>query len=247
MTLLFDYPWTLDVTFAANSQGFKALEVFRKVTKEGQLDVIPFVDAGEFSSSVTKAFKDVADKRAAAEWLRFAKTLVRYSSYNETASPQGPQDLSQSWRKALRESIDSDRDWRRPQIVVTSVRRGHWPAGDSVQIELDGTVGPKMESRALVTAESYDLHPYASCDLDPWNVSLGLSADKCARPQPRCLPKLPTLRGLPTHTLADALPAAWQQGWEMRDIRYYPPPRDWTIESSSRARWRKAVPSQRIH
>src|SRR4029077_12648060 len=134
---------------------------------------------------------------------------------------------------ALREALSDLKDWRNPQIVVARRRRNRWPDGPEIQIRIDGN--DSLEVRVLATLESYETHPFALSDFDPWDI------ERCHLPAangrlshyPCHLPKHHALESLPFGQLCGTLGDLRHQGWRFQvdgEGKYcYIPPADWDL------------------
>ena len=180
--------------------------------------------------------------QAYATLRRFAMHLVRPAVGPIQAVPEPePRGLTPCWKSALSESMNPARYWWTPQIVVPQSRRSQWPQGHEVQIHVNVGGRLRSERRVIVVLERYDDHPFATIDLDPWDLQ------RCHRPNPSrranqhpCyLPKPPSLVN---RDISDIQPQLAQdcvtQGWAIAERRYYIPPNPWLPENIDRDIWR---------
>jgi hypothetical protein len=170
-----------------------------------------------------------------------AERLGRQTDQECEASPVPEvRNLSPNWKRCLRDAMQILDDWRNPQIVVPESRRSDWPTGHEVRIQFE-ECGTELSSgpyeRLLVGLETYDLHPNASADFDPWDLTQlhpSSNPDLVHLAHPCRLPRSPSLESVPLEHLVTKLSQLKQnEGSKL----YYIPPRDWR-PSATKAQWR---------
>lgn len=241
---LLDHPWTLDAS------PFGVLRTFDALAKTNALKPVPFIPVSDWADWLANSHRYKGP--ALAGLRKFASQLIREPEADCVATPnRAPADLSRHWRAALRDAAAVG-DWRSPQIVITDVRSPDWPRDNEVEIRFDPCENqPDLppERRVLVTLHSYESHPFAKSDLDPWDLQRIHPPRPDALPHvrhPCCLPK-PPMETAGLDDLEAELLKARRGAWGSDGKYYFFPSEDWTCETVSRETWRsgRAFPKRR--
>jgi hypothetical protein len=245
--LLLDFPWDLSAVFTRHD-AVKCLLDFDNLGRTTKLTPVPFIENEEYAAFFNPANGHRPAGMGWAAALRFLNKCHRQnvSTCLATPNPQ-PVNLRDSWRRALREEIEKEKNhngWRSPQIIVPKVRREDWrPAGNEINIRCEACAekaawGPEV--RVLVVLEEYESHHFAMSDLDPWDLQRihPPNPDK-PRQHPCILPKLPRLRNLPVKSLHDKLIEAREEGCRVNERYYFIPPDGWQPENVDKDQWRE--------
>jgi hypothetical protein len=244
ISLLLDHPWPLSAVLDRESPAFGVLTDFESLTRRHRLAPVPFISAQDLAVMWLQLESRNNKTAAFATLKRMANGLLRESDAPCSATPvPEPPELTVTWKCALRDSI-AEENWRSPQIVVPLRRELAWHPGDEVEVRFDECDGyPALEPtrRVLVPLQSYDGHPFALSDRDPWNlrhvhpVPPNVAAN---RRHPCSLPKPPCLEGIPVEELLSALNDVRAFGWVVGEKRYFMPPANWSPENRNQNAWR---------
>ena len=264
--LLLDFPWTLNAVLDAYSPANGVLLRFDQLRLERRSAPVPFVEDDELSNLWSSIGQRGTGGNAFRALMQFLNHYVRESGGGCSATPvPEPPGLRLSWKRALRDEMSDLGNWRNPQIVVPEIRRGEWPPGNEVDIYFepcDGQPASGPTARVVAILEHYHAHPFASSDLDPWDLQRTAppvpNAERqhpCCLPRPPtcCLPDPPVLNRRPDGDDAQAVPApvpleelmenlveARRIGWHIGTRYYFIPPDDWDwrSERASKPAWR---------
>ncbi len=245
MLVLLDHPWPLEATLDAASPGFRVLERFENLVRTHRLQVVPFISQAEYESVWTRLdYRRHSRSSGLAALRRFASLLARSSNVTCTARPEPlPPNLSQEWRCSLREAAIAT-DWRNPQVIVAETRRAVWPNALEVEIKFDpcdDEPNLQPELRVLAALGSYQEHPFAKSDFDPWDLRHIHPPQPDAPAHMRnecCLPK-PPLEHEDLNLLDEDLAKVRRLGWGSNGRYYFIPQADWSYEAVSKESWRK--------
>ncbi len=231
--LLLDHPWQLS---ESPDSGKFLLDFAELVRSDMPSKVVPFFTEEDYANAWANAKRTTLQPA-----LRFVEQLIRRSDRVCIAEPVlGPNDLSQTWKAALRDAMEETGDWRDPQIVVPCVRREHWPFDHEAIIDLPACEEAPASlgaERLLVTLENYGTHPYARTDIDPWDLQRIHPPPKVGRViHPCLLPKPPRLRNM---SLADIQSSVAHISQEQEGKLFYLPARGWLAHSVTKAAWRE--------
>jgi hypothetical protein len=244
--LLLDHPWPLDAALDPSSEGFWVLLRFSDLVARRQLRPVPFVEPKHFAEVWSRI--DYRHSGIAA-FMRAVNSYVRYDGGGNLATPvPEPPGLTDSWKQALRESMDDLNDWRAPQIVVAHSRYASWGGTQEVAIQC-ADHGDLNYHRVLAVLDSYEAHPMAIADLDPWDVQrTSVAAPEALRSYPCRLPRHPDLTEVALDNLQTALVRIRARGWEFSTVnaasrqtvfRYcFIPPENWNVDEVEKQEWR---------
>ncbi|HKW76644.1 MAG TPA: hypothetical protein VJN64_14030 [Terriglobales bacterium] len=236
---LLDHPWSVENVLEPES----VLKRFNDWIRSHQLvEPVAFIDEERYELLKQQAAHTHANARMIFTIL---PSYVARRSDAALAEPlHWPNDLPDSWKRALREALGDLVDWRNPQIVTFACRRDAWPNTDQLQIVIAEKERP--EQRVFAILEDYEQHRYAMSDFDPWDL------ERCHLPpnpnrlnQFRCrLPKHPELEGLTFDKLQKRITELQKNGWRFRigglDRYYFFPREDWNLAEIKREDWRDA-------
>lgn len=240
--LLLDHPWPIDSYADPKSDGFQVLVQFEKLLIRQRLSPVPFFEPHEFENAIKNLN---AHTTASGTIYRFAKQCVRNRISAATATPVHTPNptLSENWKRALRDEIDDTSCWRTPQIVIPEKRRGVWPLNaNEIPIQFATQSCLALEHRVLVELDpaSFESHPYAGPDLDPWRHLewLHRPSPGAKNSNPCRLPKPPQLEGLMLEEIVGMLPEVRRRGWQIGDKYFYIPPDSCDLVNVEKAKWR---------
>lgn len=147
------------------------LRHFDRLAKRYGLKPVPFFSLSDWEMCLRSSHRYRGS--ALADLRRFASQLLRESEPHCLATPRpAPTDLSRQWRAALYDVIVTH-DWRTPQIIITDGRKADWASHEEVEIRVDACdAEPASDAgrRIVATLGSYERHPFAVSDLDPWDL-----------------------------------------------------------------------------
>lgn len=250
-SVLLDHPWPVEAVLDASTEAFDVLRKFEDLTRRHRLAIVPFISQTELGDMWTRMDYRNTRQASFAALRRMAALLVRETEGHCLARPvPEPLGLANDWLRALRDVTAAD-DWRSPQIVVPRQRRALWPAGQEVEIHFDAcdevpASGPYQ--RVLTSLESYEAHPFALSDVDPWDLRHIFPPPAGApahRRQACCLPKPPRVEGVALEDLRSALENARAIGWRIGARRYFIPPENWLPENIGKNPWRAGLAFER--
>lgn len=249
-TLLLDHPWPLDAALDGRSPAHRKLLLFQALKRKLGVAATPFVTQQERDAAVAR-LEYRLDASAAAAIRRFSDELV-YGGNNvhQAVVDQSPTDLGATWLRSLYDEIQGCTSWRVPQIIFPEGRRGMWPPFPT-PLNVDVHCGTKTVNCVLAPLETFDSHPHALCDIDPWkqNDSRHRPGPTDPRPYPCWLPRHPALQNVPLERIPDYLDVARRQGWQVGNRYYYIPPMDYSPLDVSQHDWRtgRAFPHKNDH
>jgi hypothetical protein len=246
--LLLDFPWDLSDVFAPGHNALGCLLEFDNLVRSTGLVPVPFIENEEYAAFWKP--KGGLGHRSARNTQRavgqFLAHCHRQSDSICLATPNPePTRLRVSWRRALREEIENEKNhnsWRSPQIIVPRVRHLEWwPAIDEINIRCEACAGEPAwdaESRVLAILEQYESHQFATSDVDPWNLHRIHPPNQPGQ-APCYLPKLPGLHRVSIESLAGKLIEARNSGCRVEGRHYFIPPDDWRPENVDKTEWRQ--------
>lgn len=219
------------------SRDGRILNDFSNLVKLEFLDVVPFVSPEDY-----KAWHRNPSQKGSAKGLieRTIRSVVRWDGSDcEATLFAGPEDLSPTWKRALRDAVTKADSWRTPQIVIPTDRRATWPASEEVEIRLepcDGSASVVARRIVIADLENYSGHLHARADANPWDLRHVHPVPQGARIDHPCLlPMPPTI----VRTLLSELQRKLLDlGWEDGDCRYYIPSDEWDPLSIDQTTWR---------
>jgi hypothetical protein len=233
---LLDHPWPFEETLDGSSDGFRVLETFVDVARQHHLSIVPFLTWEQLAAGWERIDPRHTRTSAFAALKRFAGLFAPLNLTDCVATPNPePVGLTQEWKCALRQHMIDLEDWRSPQIVVPEKRLRHWPATHEVNVQIepcDDVPGSGPHQRVLVSLDSYETHPFAGSDLDPWDL---------CHIQAGChLPKPPCCDGVALEQIETALKNARETGWVIGRNHYFIPPANWRLRDVEKSTWREA-------
>jgi hypothetical protein len=249
--LLLDHPWRLEESLDPSSDAFRVLEQFQALVREREFEVVRFVSQTDYDEMWQRIDYSNARTRAYALLCSFAQHLVLgndAATAPATPDPE-PEMLSESWKLGLRQAMENLQDWRNPQIIVSEKRRSVWPNSPEVGIRVEDASEAGLQYRVLANLESYGSHPFASTDLDPFDLSrFHPPIPGVDRQHPSILPRPPALWGVPFEGLTGRLGEARSAGWRISGRYYFVPPIHWRAEEIDKPTWRngRAFPYDRL-
>ena len=245
--VLLDHPWPLEAALDGSSPGFQVLLNFEELVRDYGLEPVPFIGQSEYDQLWQRIDQRHCRSSGWAALRRLAPSLVRRTNSHCRAVPHpGPADLSEDWKRALREAVVPS-DWRNPQVIVAGVRKTDWPAtGDEIEIRFDPCdnqpdLPPERRVLAMLDSFEYERHPFVRSDFDPWDLQRAHPPPPNAAQHmrhPCCLPKPPMKRAALEDLeleLADARRRAWGSGGKY----YFVPGENWKHESVPKQAWRQ--------
>ena len=232
MTLvLLDHPWPLREALKLDC-GLKRFNDWIR-TRPG-FEPAPFFDRAEYDATLNEMYHGGS---YSAFFARFAYDYVKREAGGPTATPlDAPNDLPISWRQALRTAMSDPEDWRRPQIVALEERGGSWqPHLNELRIRLDDT--GQVDMRVFAIAEQYEQHPFASSDIDPWNLR-HFDPNPLGHRNPCRLPRPPAVDISSPARIDETLNTAREKGWRVGNRYWFIPPADWRATNVPVVQWR---------
>lgn len=214
----------------------RTLHLLGRTMREQGLDIHPCIE-----QEVLFALRRAAGLGSAkAVMERFLFNLIPWHppSNCEATLHNGPSDLTNLWKRSLRDVLSSNGDWRVPQILVCAERRPRWPQSQLIDVhanECSGQAAISPRSVSLVQLDRYDDHPHARADRDPWDLRLRHPVQ--ARGQNPCfLPKPPSCRSVELTELCATLSTC---GARENGRWFYIPPDSWNPFLSNAEEWRR--------
>lgn len=241
-TLLLDHPWRLDDTLDPASGGFRLLEQFVELIRRTGLEPVRFVADGEYNEMWGRIEHGrFARTRAYALLASFAQQLVCNDDVAPLATPMPePPLLTPGWKRGLRGAMADLKQWRAPQIIIGETRENVWPNTPEVKIKLEDNNGAAEQLRVLAQLTSYDLHPFALSDFDPWDLTRTHPPSNGGERQYPCrLPRPPCVEGAWWKSLDERVDQARTIGWRVGDRYYFVPPSTWEKTEVKKEQWRK--------
>lgn len=252
-TLLLDFRWKLSAALD-DSEALFSLQAFENLWRRTGLQPAPFIEDQDQADMWQQTGQQGRRKNPDQALMRVLDHCCRSSTSTCRAIPdQGPQNLRDSWKRALRDQLHDPSNWRSPHIVVPQKFRADWPTEDEVNVRCEPcgdlpVSGPYQ--RLLAILEKYEEHRLAIPDLDPWsNLKFKYSPDHGAPDDHPCvLPRPPMLESVRIEDLINSLSDARRQGWNVDGKYYYIPPDDWRPERICKSQWRNgyAFPQKNI-
>jgi hypothetical protein len=235
--VLLDHPWPLENVLHPES----SLKRFNDwIRNHSFVEPVPFIEIEHYDALVQRAPHTSANSRIIFTIL---PAYLRSRSGGASATPlEGPKDLPDSWKQALRDAMGDLRDWRTPQIATFEEREASWPSTDEIEIKVDGDF--PLEKRVFAILERYETHRFALSDFDPWDLRRCHNTPTIGRLSgfPCHLPKHCDLENLPFAQLQDKLKVLRGAGWHYlyngEDRFWYIPPEGWDFTEISRGDWR---------
>ena len=241
--LLLDFPWAIDEGLGHDPIPYKVILDFLNLLEKTGLGAVPFIEDAEqaifwnalknrkgLGSTFGPVIKLLYHCKREEGGIRRARPLTE---------PTNP-ILRDSWKRALRDELETLENWRNPQIIFPGVRESAWqPAADEIEIvceDREGTI-----TRVLASLEKYESHKYATSDIDPWRNLEWLKQPKLgARVNYPCrLPKPPILKDVSIEQLPEMLAEARRIGWKVEGNYYFIPPEDFNPALVDQHDWRK--------
>jgi hypothetical protein len=225
--LLLDHPWRID----ESPENGRIILRFDNLLKRYGMVPVCFFSEAEWGIFLQK--RRLGNFSA---MIRAVYPLVRRYGGTARALPvAAPDDLSDDWKAALRDSMRNLDDWRCPQIVVPEIRRALWPLGDEIGVEFAADNEQNAIDRILVALEGYEAHRYALSDGDPWNLERVHPPSNQRVTHPCRLPKPAELDKCPLNELGERSKACIQ---DQGNYLYYLPSQGWSYRSVTKAQWR---------
>lgn len=240
--LLLDYPWPLEAGLGPDPGPQNVLRDYLHLLERTKLIAVRFIEEEE-----CVAFWKLLEGRKGRGRFDFVMRLIHHCKRNPgslcRAAPLEPQNLRESWKRALRDELGDLTDWRNPQIVVPTLRCSDWqPVGNEASIRCEPCEDQPASThlRVLVVLEDYATHPFAISDIDPWDLqrihppNLGVP-----RQYPALLPKPLLSKGIPLENLYAGLKICRRQGCAIEESYYFIPPEDFDPLGIDKDAWRK--------
>jgi hypothetical protein len=233
---LLDHPWPFEKTIDAGSDGFRVLERFVDLARRHHLSIVPFLTWEQLADVWGRIDPRHRHTSGFAALRRSAGLFAPMIETHCVAAPNPePPGLTQEWKFALNGSLVDVEDWRSPQLVIPDRRLHHWPATNEVDVQIepcDDLPGSGPHRRVLASLDSYESHPFAEPDLDPWDLRYIHAVCR--------LPKPPFCDGIAFEDLGAALENARATGWIIGRNHYFIPPVGWRPRDVEKTAWREA-------
>ena len=246
--LLFDFHWDLGLALDAYSEASGAFDSFENLRKAERLSGAPFLTEEEYAALPSLRLNSGGSiNRELYEVL--GHYIMGDCGPTRAIPANGPNDLRDTWMRALRMEMADLNNWRTPQIITCHDRGPAWAAslkGTSTKSEVVIRCEDNGETSHRVIVflgpghhhKPYYDHWYARSDRDPWDLQRKTPPNPEIPGQHPCrLPKPPHLAGVPLENLKAELEKI--HNWEIDGKYYFIPPRHWQPEDFSQPDWRK--------
>jgi hypothetical protein len=243
-TLLLDYRWEL-VDALNNPDVSVALRKFVNLLRKTGLTPAPFIEDHQQDELWLKLGQEPPRNGEWQQLMEFLDLCRRPDGSVCRAVPDHePTGISDNWKRALRDQLIDPLDWRTPHIVVPESRLTEWGANQNeVAIRCEKCNGQPASGphhRVFAALESYESHPFAISDLDPWDLRrIHPPIPDRPRQHPALLPKPRLPIGFPLQDIHDYINAACAFHWEVEGRYCFIPPKDFDPLNIDKETWRK--------